>query len=217
MNIRAARKDEYYQGIRDDIITIVPDNIRSILDVGCAFGITGERLKKRPGIKEIVGIEQDRGAYEEARKRLDKVFLGDVQDIDLPYKDGHFDCIIYGDVLEHLVDPWSVLKKHRRFLKDDGIVIASVPNIRHYRIISRLLQNRWDYEERGILDYTHLRFFTLKSLKEMFFESGYEIEKLIYKISGSRVMKILNKILLGAPKEFLAEQFLLIAKKGKDE
>ena len=204
----------YYQGVREDVVTLVDDGIERVLDVGCAYGMTGERLKKR-GIKEVVGVELDSGAYNEAVKRLDKVFLGDIQKIELPFKDGYFGCIIYADVLEHLIDPWSVLKRHRSLLGERGTVIASIPNIRHYRAVKKLLEGRWDYQEKGVFDSTHLRFFTLNSVEKMFSEAGYKIGKVIYKISASKTKKFLNRILRGAFNEMLAEQFLIKAVKSK--
>lgn len=207
------KDDSYYEGVRDDIAALVEDGVERVLDVGCAFGSTGEMLKKR-GIKEVIGVECSPKAYNEARKRLDNVFFGDIQDIDLPFEDGHFDCIIYADVLEHLADPWSVLKKQRRFLNDKGAVIASIPNLRHYRVIKKLLKGQWDYEDKGVLDSAHLRFFTLKNIEAMFSGAGYRIKEIRYKLSASKVKKFLNKILRGKFNESLSEQFLIKAVKS---
>ncbi|MDB4349450.1 class I SAM-dependent methyltransferase [Omnitrophica bacterium] len=206
------KKDDYYRAERKDIADLVTGETQRVLDVGCACGATGEILKKR-GVKEVIGVEFSPHACEEASRRLDKVFLGDIQQMALPFEDGHFDCIIYADVLEHLTDPWTVLKRQSRLLKDKGMIIASIPNIRHYRVVKKLLKGEWDYEERGVLDSTHLRFFTLDSIKKMFAQAGYRIDKLIYKISASRVKKLLNKVLLGRLNESLSEQFLIKAVK----
>lgn len=202
----------YYRGIREDIVELVDTGVSSVLDIGCAAGRTGEKLKQG-GVKEIIGVELDPEAHKEAGNRLDKVFLGDIEKMELPFKDGYFDCIIYADILEHLINPWSVLRKHRRLLKEGGTLIASIPNVRHYRVIKKLLRGKWDYEERGVLDSAHLRFFTLKTVKKMFSDSGYRIDNLIYKISASKSKKLINKILRGALNEILAEQFLIKARK----
>ncbi|MBL7068758.1 MAG: class I SAM-dependent methyltransferase [Candidatus Omnitrophica bacterium] len=206
------KPDSYYQGIREDVIELVPKDAERVLDIGCAFGITGENLKKR-GVKEVIGVELDKDAYREAQKRLDKVFLGDIQTLSLPFKEDHFDCIIYADILEHLVNPWSVLKDHRQFLRKSGSIVASLPNVRHYRVVKKLLKGRWDYDEKGVMDSTHLRFFTLESIKKMFAEAGYGIDKVVYKISASKTKKLLNKILRGRLNEILSEQFLVRAAK----
>jgi len=206
------KPDNYYNGIREDVIELVPGDAERVLDVGCAFGITGENLKKR-GVKEVIGVELDKGAYREAQKRLDKVFLGDIQTLSLPFKENHFDCIIYADILEHLINPWSVIRDHRRILRDSGSIVASIPNVRHYRVVKRLLKGRWDYQERGVMDSTHLRFFTLASIKEMLNDAGYRIDKVVYKISASKTKKLLNNMLGGRLNEVLSEQFLVKASK----
>lgn len=206
------KKQGYYRGIREDIIGLVDERVGRVLDIGCAAGFTGERLKKK-GIKEVVGVELNENAYKEAAKRLDKVFLGDIEKIKLPFKDGYFDCIIYADVLEHLVDPWSLLLRHKRLLKSGGVIVASLPNVRHYRVIKKLLKGRWDYEHSGVLDSTHLRFFTLKSAKDMLSNAGFQIGPLIYNISASKIKKFLNRLLGGALNEVLSEQFLIKAVK----
>ncbi len=206
------KRDDYYSGAREDITDLIDRDTVRVLDVGCANGVTGEILKKK-GVKEVVGIEMNPDACTEASKRLDEVFLGDVQDIALPFADGYFDCIIYADILEHLQDPWSLLKRQKRLLKSKGVIVASIPNVRHYRVIKRLVKGDWEYEERGVLDSTHLRFFTLKTVKSMFGDAGYKIDRLIYKISASKVKKLINKILLGSLNESLSEQFLIKATK----
>jgi len=208
------KKPDYYRGLREDIASLVSGSTERVLDVGCAAGVTGEMLKKK-GIREVVGIEIEESSYKEALRRLDKVFLGDVQKMTLPFDDGYFDCIIYADVLEHLPDPWSVVRGHKRLLKDTGYVIASIPNVRHYRVVKKLLSGKWEYEERGVLDAGHLRFFTLESIKKMFHDSGYRIETLVYKISASKIRKFLNNISGGRLNEELSEQFLIKATKDK--
>jgi 2-polyprenyl-3-methyl-5-hydroxy-6-metoxy-1,4-benzoquinol methylase len=207
-----SKEEDYYKSSRNEVTDLVDQKAQRVLDVGCAFGMAGEALKKR-GVREVIGIELNQRAYQEASKRLDRVFLGDVEKLSLPFERGYFDYIIYSDILEHLTDPWSVLKKHRELLRDDGVVIASIPNVQHYRVIKKLLRGSWDYKEKGVLDSTHLRFFTLKSVREMFGQSGYKIDKLVCKLSASKVKKTLNKILRGRLNESLTEQFLIEASK----
>ncbi len=204
------KPDSYYRGKREDVVSLVPDRAERVLDIGCASGLVGEGLKRR-GVKEVVGIELDEKAYEEAIKRLDWVFLGRVEDVKLPFRQGYFDCIVYADVLEHLADPWSVLKKHASLLKPGGSIVVSIPNIRHYRVVKKLLKGKWDYEDKGVMDSTHLRFFTLDSARKMLGYAGYSVDELIYKISASRVKKLLNRLLSGRLDEMLSEQFLIKA------
>ncbi|MFH1753518.1 MAG: class I SAM-dependent methyltransferase [Candidatus Omnitrophota bacterium] len=202
---------EYYRGARAEIVDLVIPEAQRVLDIGCACGITGQMLKER-GVREVVGVEIDPQACGEAAKRLDRVHLGDVQVMPLPYKE-YFDCIIYADVLEHLVDPWSLLKRHRELLREGGSVLASIPNVGHYRVIKKLIKGSWTYDDKGVLDSTHLRFFALKNIRDMFSQAGYRIDKVIYKVSASKIKKALNRVLRGRLNESLSEQFLIKATK----
>jgi len=91
--------------------------------------------------------------------------------------------------------------------------VASIPNKRHYRVIKKLLRGKWDYQERGVLDSTHLRFLNLSGIKKMFEGAGQKIDRIVYKISASKIKKLLNKITGGAMNEMLSEQFLIKAVK----
>ena len=204
---------EYYQTRRDELIEFMPDGIRRVLEVGCGAGLTGRALKEKKGATFVAGVEINAAAAEEAKGNVDKVVSGDVEKLELPFEKGYFDCIIYADVLEHLVDPWSVLAKHREFLSKDGIVVASIPNIAHYRIIQMLGRKEWNYASRGILDRTHLRFFALRSIKSMFNDAEFDIIKIERRLAGSKVKKVLNKIFFGAFKDYLTEQYFVIAGK----
>ncbi|MBI5640423.1 MAG: methyltransferase domain-containing protein [Nitrospirae bacterium] len=167
------RFGDYYAMRRDDILPFLPHGVKKILDVGCAKGLLGEVIKKERGC-EVYGVEMNRAAADEAKGRLDDVFCLDVEKADLPF-DEDLDAVIFADILEHLVDPWLVLEKAGTWLKPEGIVIASVPNVSHYAILSDLLQGRWDYIPAGLLCISHLRFFTRKSIEEMFLKCGYHV------------------------------------------
>lgn len=143
-----------------------------ILDVGTADGYLGGILKKRG--HSIVGIEQDILAAERARYFYDSFHLANIEDFDFPYRE-EFDFILFADVLEHLKDPTFVLQRARPALKKTGEIIVSVPNIANFVIRLSLLAGRFDYCDRGILDRTHLRFFTLSSLRKMMQEASYRV------------------------------------------
>ncbi|PIX16017.1 MAG: hypothetical protein COZ72_02135 [Elusimicrobia bacterium CG_4_8_14_3_um_filter_50_9] len=98
---------------RKDLISLLPSAARKVLEVGIGMGKTGEVLKNM-NLEKLVGIEINQQAAEKAEQFYDHLIIGNVENLDLPYPDGFFDCIIYGDVLEHTIDPWSVLKKHRK-------------------------------------------------------------------------------------------------------
>jgi len=103
------------------------------------------------------------------------VQIGDIESMPLDSWNAQFDTLIVADVLEHLRDPWAAMFRLRGCLKDGGTVVASIPNIAHYKIIKKLLFTEWRYEPGGILDHTHLRFFTRASIEDLFRNAGFEI------------------------------------------
>ncbi len=208
------KQPDYYASERGDIVEIVPDGILRLLDVGCGMGVTSRIIKDRSkGQIEVTGIEIEPDIAEIAKTKIDRVIVGNVETTELPFGKGYFDCIIYGDVLEHLVDPWKLLIKHSELLREGGYAIISLPNVAHYRTIKMLLRKEWNYKDRGIFDNTHLRFFTIKSMKEMLANAGLEIIKINRKISASKSKKVLNKILFGALLDFMTEQYVIVARK----
>lgn len=167
----------YFHFSRPDLVELVPPQAKKVLDVGCAAGMMGAALKER-GVEEVVGIEINTVAAREAATRLDRVLVGDVEELDLPYPEKYFDAIVMGDVLEHLRDPWAVLNRLQSYLAEEGTVIASIPNVANASVIAGLLNGKWQYADAGILDRTHLRFFTLDGIREMFTNAGFRIVSL---------------------------------------
>jgi len=205
------RKNFYYFNVRNDLIQLIPPHAKRILEVGCAGGMTGKALRER-GFKEIVGIEINEEVAQRGKSYYDKLIVGDVEKIRLPFERGHFDCILYGDVLEHLVDPWEVLKEHSAFLKSGGTILCSIPNVRHYRIIKKLVfKGKWEYTDCGIMDRTHLRFFTLDSIRRMLGEADFEIKGLIKRPSGAKCLKLCNRVLGNLIIDFLVRQYTIVA------
>ena len=202
------KEDKYYESEREDIIRLIPEDATRILDVGCGFGLMGKRLKKEKGI-EVIGIENEERVMSVARGNVDQLIIGDVENLKLPFEQGYFDCIVYGDVLEHLRDPWKLLKEHTYYLRKRGWCIASIPNISHYSVVKGLLGNRWEYKPSGILDKTHLRFFTLAEIKKMFGSAGYVIDEEKKYIRASKSKKLLNKVLGGRLDHLLTEQYIV--------
>jgi 2-polyprenyl-3-methyl-5-hydroxy-6-metoxy-1,4-benzoquinol methylase len=116
---------------------------------------------------------------EQAGRRLDKVFCGDVSQQLQNLPDGYFDCAMFNDVIEHLVDPYTMLTAVQKKLAPGGVIVCSIPNIRFFRnLFNFAVRGEWHYEEQGIMDKTHLRFFTKKSIREMFDSLNYRILKL---------------------------------------
>ena len=126
----------------------------------------------------------------------------------------YFDCVVFNDVLEHLVDPYSVLEEIKKFLSPEGVIVASIPNIRHAPVLFDLVvKGNWDYAEYGVLDKTHLRFFTKASIKKMFSNSGYELIQMNgINRSVSIKGKIISKLLIGAISDMKYIQFACLAR-----
>jgi len=205
--------DISYNSLRLDIIDLIEPKDKKILDIGCAMGKTSFELKKR-GAAFVAGIELSEKVGSEASKLLDKVIIGDIEKIDPPFEKEYFDYIIYGDVLEHLTDPWEILTKCAKYLKKDGFVIASIPNIRHYSVINDLVfKGKWPYVEEGIICKSHLRFFTLDEIKKLFAESNYKIVELRRNLSATKTIGNINRVFRYIFTEFLTRLYLIKARK----
>ncbi|MEJ5173098.1 MAG: class I SAM-dependent methyltransferase [Hydrogenothermaceae bacterium] len=152
---------------------------KRVLEIGTSTGYVSKVLKERGNY--VVGVEIDPEAAKIASKYCDEIIVGNIEVIELEevLRD-KFDVILLGDVLEHLIDPWKVLRKLRKFLKKDGFIVASIPNIAHGDVIISLLNNKFEYTEKGFLDMTHLRFFTKESILSMFESCGYTVKNLKY-------------------------------------
>ncbi|HAZ10471.1 MAG TPA: class I SAM-dependent methyltransferase [Candidatus Omnitrophica bacterium] len=198
---------------RDDFLDLVPRGTRRLLDVGCGSGGLSMRLKEK-GI-EAVGVEKNENLCSLAKEKLDTVISGDVENLKLDYPEGYFDCIMYADILEHLTEPLNILEKHKIYLQKDGCVIASIPNVRYYKIILRLiLSGAWDYNDAGMLDRTHVRFFGLINIIELFEKAGYEIVEIRRNVIAARGFRVLNFIFFNNLKDFLTYQYYIKAKKS---
>ena len=157
------------------IVSLVPPATR-VLEFGCATGYMTEVLKNRLGCT-VVGIEIDRDAAALAEQHAERVIVGDAETIDYAAElaGEEFDVVLFADVLEHLKEPDDVLRRVRPFVAENGVVIASVPNIAHASVRLALLGGEFRYREWGLLDDTHLRFFTRASIQDLFEETGYVI------------------------------------------
>lgn len=150
-----------------------------VLDVGCATGYLAQALREAGSA--VSGIEYDVAAAEQARPHLDTLVVGDVERLDLvgEFGSGSFDAVVYGDVLEHLVDPATTLVRTRELLAEGGRVVASIPNVAHGAVRLSLLGGEFPYTETGLLDRTHLRFFTRATVEALFRDAGYTLVELL--------------------------------------
>lgn len=202
---------------RSEFYSFIPLNAKKILDIGCSDGGWVEKYSNNN--LEIVGIEKNKDLCQRAQKRLRQAYNADIENFVLPYPEGYFDCIIYGDIIEHLIDPYNLLRYYKRYLKKDGYVIASIPNVRYYKIILRLILNGvWDYMENGgLLDKTHLRFFTLLNIRELFINAGFKIVEIKRNIVSASGFRFLNFLCFNKLKEFLVYQYYIKAEKQENE
>lgn len=155
----------------------VPPGAR-VLELGCATGYLSRYLKEERGCR-VVGVELDPDAAERARAHCERVVVGDLDQLDLAalLDEGSFDVILCGDVLEHLKAPGRVLAAARRLLAPRGRVVATIPNVAHGDLRLALLAGRFDYQRLGLLDETHLRFFTLTGVRALFEDAGYAVHR----------------------------------------
>ncbi len=148
---------------------------RRVLDAGAADGFLSERLTARGW--QVTAVERDPEQATRARDKCQALVVADLAEA-APLVGGPFDAIVYGDVLEHLSDPLAVLTALNRTLGPGGVVIASVPNVAHLWVRLLLLTGRFDYADRGILDRTHLRFFTRRTFLDLLARAGLAVEEL---------------------------------------
>ena len=172
----------YYARINPDLLARIPLNAKCVLEVGCGVGALGAAFLTRAPSAQYLGIELDNSAAESARSMLSDVLVANVErlgDADLDrFIDGRkIDSLVFGDVLEHLVDPLATLRRLVGRLEPGGAAIACIPNIGHWSILDRLLQGKWSYEDEGLLDRTHLRFFTFESACTLFRDAGLVVTK----------------------------------------
>jgi SAM-dependent methyltransferase len=196
---------------RPDIEELVPPHTQALLDVGCGTGRLGGSLKTL-GIPRVVGVELNPRAAAEARSMLDEVVVADIEKDPLPFADGSFDCIVYGDILEHLVDPWTTLNSQRRLLTPAGAVVVSIPNVAYWRNVLDILRGRWEYTASGTLDATHLRFFTWAGIEQLLDQAGYRVERVKTPLVRGGKAWILNRITRGRLEHLLTWRYVVVAR-----
>ncbi len=201
----------YYGNPREDMLKYIPQSTKRSLEFGCGCGGFSALLKKALGV-EAWAVEIEQQSAKIASQNLDKVINSDALESLDKLPQNYFDCIIFFDILEHLIDPYNLLNEVKTKLTTNGVIVASIPNVRYYRtFIKFVLHGNWDYEDHGILDKTHLRFFTYKSIRKMMRDLGFDILVLegIHPTS-SRTFKLLNVALLSALSDVRWKHFALV-------
>ncbi len=201
----------YYSQDRQDVFDQLPKGIDSLLDVGCSSGKFGEYVKNKLGIK-VYGVEPHNESYDQAKDKLDFVYHGLFTD-SVDFGGVKFDCITFNDVLEHLVDPWATLELAKQHLNPGGSIVASIPNIQCYDVMKELVYKQdFQYTRSGILDKTHLRFFTKKSMIRLFNESGLDVSSIVGigdVTKNSRLLKYINLLFAKRIEGFKYQGYIL--------
>ncbi len=209
--------NKYYRHVRSEVAEHIVSGKHRVLDVGCASGVLGEYLKRQGCASEVVGIEIDSLVAKEASTKLDHVLCANLNhagvfDVLNDFDKASFDYIICADVLEHLIDPWKILTDLAMYLKPGGRLVVSLPNVQHWSVWRPLiLMGQWEYCEAGIMDRTHLRFFTRASSQKLLIRANLhviECRPMIYR----KLERILNSITFGLLEGWFASQWVLVGK-----
>ncbi len=168
--------ENYFARHRPDVLAMVSTQAKRILDIGCAGGYLGADIKQRQNC-HVTGIELDPVAANHAAKLLDLCICGNAFDVVPKLANNSYDTVMLLDVLEHVVDTLGLLRLAHSKLTADGSLVLCVPNIGHWSIVQSLLAGRWDYADEGILDKTHLRFFTFHSLCRCLNDAGFAVQQ----------------------------------------
>lgn len=206
----------YYNFERAEMLEFLPKDATKVLEIGCGQGTFAKQIKAYNNA-EIWGIEYMPDEAKIAEPVLDKIFVGPCEDYIDGLPDTYFDAIYFNDVLEHLAYPDDVLAALKVKLKPGGLVISSIPNMRNFRVLKMLVvKGDWDYADHGIMDKTHLRWFTKKSIHKMYTSLGYEVVSNV----GINPSKSIKPLLYNIPLLFTAmdmkyTQFATVARKPK--
>jgi len=191
------KQRQYFDGTRTAFVQALPHNpVARLLEVGCGNGGTASQARAEGKCGWCCGIELCEAPAREAAKRLDQVLVGNVEQLEPNLPRASFDILILSEVLEHLVNPGAVLRKLRVFLKPGALVLAGSPNVCHHSVLRMLLAGRWDYQGKGIMDATHLRWFTAPTYQALFEDSGYVVDHVGSANPLSRKARLANALLL---------------------
>lgn len=222
MNYYASKVNEYYSHIRKDILPYIPGKQGArFLDIGCSGGNTLCYLKESKLIAEGVGVDfMDIPGSNQVNPLIDRFIVADVQKQQLDLPVNHFDILLCADVLEHLQDPWESLRYLKGFMKPQGTLIVSIPNIREYSAMYRIFfKGDFEYAPSGILDKTHLRFFCKKNIGELVTRAGFTIVNINPSFKTCPLQKrrkLLSQLSFGLFDQFLAQQYIVTARKNAE-
>ena len=209
MMLAVAASTDYFEHSRQEIAPLLPAAPGRVLEVGCSSGATLAWLRARWPAAETVGVD----GYEPIRDVLaQNADTAIIQNLEAPLPElGRFDLVLALDILEHLTDPATVLKGLVSRLNPGGSVIVSVPNVGHVSILADLLlRRRFQYQDAGILDRTHLRFFTEESAVGLMNTAGLIVQQGVVNGLSGRKAKLFNTLTLGLFRHYFAKQYIML-------
>lgn len=207
---------DYYGDDRKEMIKYIPENAKNVLEAGCGKGVFASLIKEKCNAK-VYGVEKVPDVAAVAGKFLDKVYTGDYIEIVNKLSGNLFDCVVFNDVIEHMENPWDALIKTKNIMNDNGVIVASIPNFRYLpNMVEILYKKDFIYKDCGILDKTHLRFFTKSSIIKLFNDTGYEIVTIegIRRYTKRIRFFIFNLLSFGFFNDTQYLQFAVVAKKN---
>lgn len=218
INLNKQKPQKYFHDIRLDIIELVKDGNNNILEIGCGSGNTGLKLKELGKADRVCGIELNSEMADQAVSKLDKVFCCNIETFAFVehFEKRSFDYIVFADILEHLYDPWKLVGLLLEFLKTDGYILASLPNIRFWKVLKAILLHKsWEYQVDGVLDITHIRFFAKKNILKLFDNESLQIEAIFpkFKFNSHNRYNKLNKITFHLFEDIITRQYVVKVKK----
>jgi len=209
----ATKPHGYFGHARQEILPLVPGFADTVLEIGCGEGATLDWLRSTGRCRRTIGVELSPTAAARAAQRVDLVIQGGVEGRTLPVEPESVELLLLLDVLEHLVDPWSTLRSLVSLLRPGGTVVASIPNINHVSALMPLvLRGRWDYEDEGILDRSHLRFFVRSTAEELLRGASLTITQVaVNGLAWGSKGGLADRLTLGLLRRFFVEQYLIKA------
>lgn len=221
MKFYSNKKQVYFTNPRLDLISLIPKNSQNkILEVGAGGGDTLIKIKEMNLASEVVGLEYfNMPDTQQDHPSIDKMIIGNIETINLDFPANYFDVIICGDVLEHLFDPWTAVSKLALYLKEGGLLIVSIPNIREYKTLYQIVvKGDFRYADSGILDKTHIKFFCRKNVLQLVQPAGLKVIKVLSNLSFAPTkgkMYYFNKLTFNLFYDFFVIQFITVSQKQK--
>lgn len=203
----------YFDEVRSEVFALLPDKSERVFEIGCGTGATLSQIKAKGLANWVGGVELVADVVSAGKSNLDLLLEGNIENMELPISHSSLDVILCLDVLEHLVDPWAAVEKLKKYLKPNGVIIASLPNVKNLKVLLPLvLKDDWQYAQCGLLDRTHLRFFTKKTAIALFENAGLHVDTVPTFFNKKGSAGLVNTLTFGLFRSFIQFQYLVRAR-----